>query len=358
MKKNVGPEEDPAKDAENFFLPDFCNVRMVFAVVVIAEMLAIVLTLGPLDRASTRWEDLSIISLFIQWVALISAGILCLARPWLSRMTDRWAATASYVLLITSTTLVSEMTFWTIRWVSVDSNTGLAGHSNFIISNLGISAIVSAVVLRYFYVQHQWGRNIQATSEAKIQALQSRIRPHFLFNSLNTIASLTRTQPEQAEEATLDLADLFRSTLATSSHTHCLRDEWNLCKRYLHIEKLRLGDRLAIDWSVDSVPSDALIPQLTIQPLLENAIYHGIEHLQSGGTIYIKGECNDDVIIITIVNPVSKITQNAQRASNKMAQKNVTMRLEALYGGNAGLTIEESEADYRLTLRMPYTIDS
>lgn len=360
MKKIEDSQELLDTTEENFFLPDFCSVRMVFAVVVIAELLAIVLTLAPLDRQDTRWEDLSITSLFIQWVALISAAVLCLTRPWLRNMSDQMAATSSYILLLTTTTVVSEISYWTVRWVSVDPNTSLSWHNTFLISNLGICAIVSAVVLRYFYIQHQWGRNLQATSQARIQALQSRIRPHFLFNSLNTIASLTRSHPELAEEATIDLADLFRGTLATGTIEHRLQDEWDLCKRYLHIEKLRLGERLKIDWSVDSVPMDALIPQLIIQPLLENAIYHGIEHIHGGGTINIKGELDQDTITITITNPVSPQTQSAQRNSNKMAQENVTQRLAALYGQKAKLTIDEGNHIYRLAIQFPYrsTADS
>ena len=347
-------ENTESASKDNFFLPDFCNVRMVFAVILIAELLAIVLTLAPLDISSNRWEDLGVISLFIQWVALISAGVLCIVRPWLRRLKLNIAATASYVVLIITTTMVSEVTFWTIRWMIVDPSMHLGWYSDFLLRNLGISAIVSAIALRYFYVQHQWAQNLEAKSQARIQALQSRIRPHFLFNSLNTIASLTRSQPELAEEATEDLADLFRGTLADTSYEVKLKDEWELAKRYLHIEKLRMGDRLNVQWHVDELPDNALIPQLTIQPLLENAIYHGIEHIREGGTIEINGKLEKDIITITIINPMPEFTRQLERASNKMAQENIRQRLSALYGHQGRLQVSQTGTQYELTIRFPY----
>jgi two-component system sensor histidine kinase AlgZ len=351
--------DEPHNDigVDDFFLPDFCNVRMVFAVVVIAEMLAIVLTLAPLDRSENRWEDLSIISLFIQWVALLSSAVLCLLRPWLSRLSDTAAATASYFLLLITTTLISEASYWAGHWLFLTQQL-VHWHKDFLISNLGISAIVSAIVLRYFYIQHQYIRNLEAKSQARIQALQSRIRPHFLFNSLNTIASLTTTHPELAEEATMDLADLFRGSLANASYEVPLTEEWDLAKRYLRIEELRLGERLSVEWAVNQVPGDALIPQLTVQPLLENAIYHGIEHLPQGGTIRISGamenQYNNQRISITITNPLPAYTPPKERVSNKMAQENIRMRLEALYGNKGKLLAKKVDSMYELTLQFPY----
>ncbi|WP_455223571.1 sensor histidine kinase [Kaarinaea lacus] len=340
--------------SDDFFLPDFCNVRMVFAVILIAELLAIVLALAPMNTTSNRWEDLGVVSLFIQWVALITAGVLCIVRPWLRRLSVNIAATASYIVLIITTTLVSEVTYWTLHWMTADPSVSTGWYGDFLLRNLAISAIVSAVALRYFYVQHQWAQNLEAKSQARIQALQSRIRPHFLFNSLNTIASLTRSNPELAEEATEDLADLFRGTLADSSYEVRLKDEWELAKRYLHIEELRMGDRLKVQWNVDALPENALIPQLTIQPLLENAIYHGIEHIRDGGTIMINGQLDKDIITITIINPMPEYTRPLERASNKMAQENIKQRLSALYGHQGRLQVSQTGTQYELTIRFPY----
>ena len=356
---NSSADQKSTSEEDDFFLPDFCSLRMVYAVVIIAELLAIVLALAPMDSVGQRWENLSIISLFVQWVALMSAGVLCLARPWLSRLSDKMASATSYLLLMATATFVSEITYWTVHWLSGASSETLEWHIDFLLSNLGISAIVSAIVLRYFYVQFQRDRSLQAKSQARIQALQSRIRPHFLFNSLNTIASLTRSQPEIAEEATEDLADLFRGSLSEASYEVKLRDEWELARRYLHIEKLRLRERLEIDWSIDDLPDDALIPQLTIQPLLENAVYHGIELLPQGGIIKIVGEVKstietDKLLSITITNPLPEYSKPVERASNKMAQENVRLRLEAMYGHLGKLHVEQKGTEYKLVIEFPY----
>ena len=133
-----------------------------------------------------------------------------------------------------------------------------------------------------FYIQHQWRKNIESEADARVQALQSRIRPHFLFNCMNTIASLTRKDPKLAEEATEDLADLFRVSLQEAKRMSTVAEEISLCKRYLRIESHRFGDRLKTVWETDNLPEHAQLPNLTLQPILENAIYHGIEPLTEG----------------------------------------------------------------------------
>ena len=373
-KDNDGQNPSPASPSatDDFFLPDFCNVRMVFAVVVIGELLAIVLTLAPMDRLDKRWEDLSVISLFVQWVALLSASVLCLARPWLAKLSEALAATLSYLLLLITATVISEVTYWGIKWITYNGH--VIWRTGFLISNLGISAIVSGVVLRYFYVQHQWGKTLQAKSEARIQALHSRIRPHFLFNSLNTIASLTRIDPDSAEEATEDLADLFRGSLSQSRSEVSLQEEIELCKRYLHIERLRLQDRLEEKWDINPAILDAMIPQLSLQPLIENAVYHGIEHLRDGGCIHIKAGIKDvnsipesvldslddkkfesnTMIEISISNPVSDSIRERQRNHNRMAQDNVALRLKALYGSRGRMHVDANAHQYRIVLQFPY----
>jgi two-component system sensor histidine kinase AlgZ len=250
------------------------------------------------------------------------------------------------------------------------STNSIGLHVDFLISNLGISAIVSAILLRFFYVQFQRDRSLQARSEARIQALHARIRPHFLFNSLNTIASLTRSQPDVAEEATEDLADLFRSSLANANYEVRLKEEWELARRYLHIEELRLGPRLQVNWAIDTLPEDALIPQLTIQPLLENAIYHGLEHLPQGGMIMIEGAIeagkeqnaqgskNESCITIYITNPMPEFSRENQRVGNKMAQENVRLRLAALYEDKGTLTVERKGNEYCTRIRFPYLKES
>ena len=353
----------PTPKTDNFFLPDFCSVQMVFAVVIISELLAILLTLSPLQSSGDRWNDLSIISLFVQWVGLSSAGVLCMARRYLAQMTEKWAAFISYILLLLTTLIITQLAFaigahYNLENWSADFWRPTHAQISLLLRNLSISAIVSIVVLRYFYIQHQWKQNVRAEAQSRLQALQSRIRPHFLFNSLNTIASLTQINADQAEEAVENLADLFRNNLADASTNITLAQELNLSHRYLDIEKLRLGSRLNLRWSVDDLPQDAYVPRLILQPLLENAIYHGIEPMPNGGTIGIDGHVYDNEIYISISNPLPNENNAEQKAGNQIAQDNVRQRLAAVYGEKGKLTAQKGETDYITTLIFPYEKNS
>ena len=190
---------DPSQD--DFFLPELCSGPVVIMVVLIAELTAFILTMAKHlpDEGPPLWVDLARISLFLQWIALTSTGVLCMARRYLKRMPLRYAATVSYLLLLLVTLAMSEITF------QLSTNTGAGrellppSHAGFVLRNLIICAIVSALVLRYFYVLHQWRSNVRREAGVRFEILQARIRPHFLFNSMNTIAALIRGRPELAE---------------------------------------------------------------------------------------------------------------------------------------------------------------
>ena len=359
--QNTTPQNN--QQADNFFLPDFCSVRMVFAVVIISELLAILLTLSPLKSSGDRWNDLSIISLFVQWVGLSSAGLLCITRNYLARMPEKWAAISSYCLLLLTTLVITVLAFlvgasFNLEHWSADFWRPSDWQWSLLLRNLSISAIVSIVVLRFFYITHQWEQNVRAEAQSRLQALQSRIRPHFLFNSLNTIASLTQINADQAEAAVENLADLFRNNLADASTHITLAEELVLSHRYLDIEKLRLGSRLNLRWSVEELPTDAYVPRLILQPLLENAIYHGIEPMANGGTIGVDGHLYENDIYISISNPIANEHDSEQRQGNQIAQDNVRQRLAAIYGEAGKLKVQESEEDYIITLIFPYQKNS
>ena len=340
------------EQCDALFLLNFCGIRMVFVIVIIAQLFAFVLALAPLSQPSDiRWQNLGLISLFVQWCALGTAATLCLIRPWLCRFTNTQTAVLSYLIMLFVIGMISEGAFWLTPRLDLDPQ----HHWNFLLRNLLIGAIISGPVLRYFYVQHQWRRRIQAESEARLQALQSRIRPHFLFNSMNTIASLTRSQPEQAEMAVENLADLFRASLSDARQRFTLKEELELCQRYLQIELLRLGDeRLKVVWHTDSLPDDALIPALTLQPLLENAIYHGIELLTEGGVIEISGQLTNKQIEISLKNPLSISDATAHQKGNQIAQDNIRERLQAFFTRNADLSVIDEDSYYIVTLIFPY----
>lgn len=340
-------------DIDKLFLPNLCGIRAVFFVVLIAELFAFILTLAPMNiPISQRWHQLGLISLFVQWCALASCSILCLLRPYLARFSNIKAGIYSYIIILSVIAIITELTYFFI-YESSHELYPFNWHLQFFIRNIAIGAILTGPVLRYFYVQNQWRRNVRAETEARVQALQSRIRPHFLFNSMNTIASLTRSNPEKAERAVEDLADLFRVSLSDARKQVPLEEEIQLCNRYIEIEQLRLGDRLDVKWELDT-PNDAMVPALLLQPLLENAIYHGIESQTKGGSIKIIGKLINKQIEFTITNPLPGENSKQRQPGNQLAQNNVRERLSALYAHKGILTISENEGLYQVTLQFPY----
>jgi two-component system sensor histidine kinase AlgZ len=170
---------------------------------------------------------------------------------------------------------------------------------------------------------------------------------------MNTIASLTRTNADQAEAAVHDLADLFRASLRDAKQFHSFRDELDLCERYLDIETLRLGDRLKLDWQITEIPMDCYVPPLLIQPLLENAIYHGIEPRTEGGTIIIRGKKDNNQIKLTIENPLP-IERGTEKSGNQIAQENIRARLETMFGNRGTMDVSKKDERYCVTVSWPY----
>lgn len=334
--------------SDSFFLPNFCAIRLVFAVVVVAELLAFILILAA-PWPGNQWGELGLVSLFVQWVALVSAAVLCGLRRWLMRMSSVAASLVSYLSLLLVTVLLSEIAF---RLAGTVDQPGL-DHAGFLLRNLAISALVSGMVLRYFYVRHQWAQQIQAEAQARVQALQARIRPHFLFNSLNTIAALTSSRPELAEEVVQDLAELFRVTMRDMREQVTLEQELNFTRSYLRIEAQRLGDRLSVDWTLKNLPLQAPVPPLVLQPLVENAVYHGIEPRADGGRVHILATYNKGVLRLEVRNPLPPQTVRPQGNGNHMALDNIRERLQLAYGPEARLEMDQREGLYRVRVLFP-----
>jgi len=368
----VAPAAEPARDEprepatterdargaalDDFFIPDLCANRMVFAVVLTAELIAVTLSLARPSESFLM--ELARISMFLQWLGLTSAALLCYARPVLARMSTPRASLGAFALLMLNTAFVSEAALFvggTFGAIDLPAVLFPREYWPFLLRNEGICVIVAAMLLRYFYITHEWQRHVRAEARARIEALQARIRPHFLFNSLNTIASLTRSDPARAEEAVEDLADLFRATLRDSHSALRLKEEFELTRVYQRIEEVRLGERLKVRWDVGDLPMRAFVPGLTVQPLLENAIYHGIEPLDRGGTVTVTGRVVADDIEIVVTNPVAASRNGSQRPGTRLALDNIRQRLALAYDRAATLTIEEPPGEYRVTIRFPYT---
>jgi len=332
------------------FLPDFCSIRVVFALVITAELLAILLTLAGVQSLNGFSTELSMRSLMIQWIALVGIALLCLARPRLARLGSAMAGLTAWFLILCVTLATALGALWLLH-EPLTSSRGLA----LLVESLGISAIVTALFLRYLYMQHLWRAQVEAESEARFQALQSRIRPHFLFNSMNTIANLTRADPKLAEEVVQDLSDLFRASLSDSQRRSTLGDELDLVRGYLRIEGQRLGDRLRVVWDLEELPEQAALPALILQPLLENAVYHGIETSSEPGTIQVSGRYRRNNVNISIRNTLPHVeTAGHRREGNAMALENTRQRLQGFFHGESQLTIGEVDGEYQVRVVFPY----
>lgn len=327
------------------FLPDFCNVQLVFLVVLGAELMALVLALAQSPRHDL-WQSLGLISLFVQWVALSCAALLCALRRILARRTLLTAAMLSYTLILATTALFT--------WIAVRAGIGLeplsASPTTLLLRNLAIAGIIGAVALRYFSLQQQYRRRLRLEAEARVQALQARIHPHFLFNSMNTIASLTRSNPRLAETVVENLSDLFRASLALAGSKTTLAEEFALCQRYLDIEQLRLGSRLNVQVRLDPDLREVPVPLLLIQPLVENAVYHGIQPLPEGGWVRLEARRDGAFAEVVVSNP-----QPAQpsRAGHGLALDNIRERLAVLYPHGARLTTRIDQQEFIASVRLP-----
>jgi len=346
--------------AESFYLPDFCTSRAALAIVLIVELTAILLALarqgGAPGAAPDFWADLARASLFLLWVGLVCAALLCWARRPLERLTVARGSAAVLALLTAAIAAISAAAYLIGR-SQLASGAGTAAFFPsaawpFVLRNIGIGFVIIAVALRYFYVTHQWRRNIEMRAAARVHALQARIRPHFLFNSMNTIASLTRSDPVLAEQAVQDLADLFRASLSDQHQTITLEEELEVARTYQRIEELRLGPRLRVSWEIDRLPRDARVPGLLLQPLIENAIYHGIEPRPEGGTVSVAGELTGNLVTVVVRNPVAE--RQSEREGNRLALANIRERLALLYGELALVKAGRFEDEYIVTLRFPH----
>jgi two-component system sensor histidine kinase AlgZ len=341
---------DPSPDLHGSVIPNFCRGRAILPLVFVMQLVATVLTLADLDHGDDAVSHYILSSLYLQWLGLTCGAVLCWTRAPLSRLPPRTLFFACWGLLLVVTLAVS-----TLAWV-VAHNAGLpiiAGSRNeFVYSNLCISAIIAPLLLRYFWVQNQWRTQMRAEGEARFQALHARIRPHFLFNSLNSVAALVATRPDEAERMIEDLSDLFRASLGEHKRLAPLAEEIETIKMYLRIEQVRLGDKLRVEWELPAELLAVPIPPLSLQPLVENAVVHGISRRREGGTIRIAAHRAGTDIAIEIENPMAP-TEEAPTPGSGTAVKNIAQRLGIIYGGRAQIELGRAGDSFHARLRLP-----
>jgi two-component system sensor histidine kinase AlgZ len=322
-------------------LPDFRNMGVI-ARVLIAVNVAILA--GTLFAAPDLAQALQ---LFVQVAAVAEPLLLLLVTvlfafsPLLARLPygAGFACVVAAVVASVAAYLIG------VAWLLRQPLPGL-------INTLALSALLAIGVLSYLRLLTK--AHSPALAEARLQALQARIRPHFLFNSLNAVLTLIRKDPPRAERSLEDLADLFRTLMSDARTFVRLADEISLLERYAGIEQLRLGERLRITWDLDSAPADALLPPLVLQPLLENAVYHGVEPGAGPSDVVVRITRRGDRVLAQIENPYYEA--EVQRAGNRMALENIRERLLLFFDAEARLAIRAADGRYRVELEIPYKV--
>ena len=321
-------------------LPDLRNLGVQLRVLVLANLMAIIAAVLRSETPSGMWQELLQISAAMQPVLLSSMLVLYAAHRRLARLPYRQGVLAIFLLVLLLTTLLQLAAGWLFG----------ADASPSLIRLWFFSIVVTGTLLTYFNMR---GRALSpAITEARLQALQARIRPHFLFNSINAVLSLIRSDPLRAETALEDLADLFRVLMGDNRQLVPLEGELALCRQYLALEKLRLGERLKLVWHIDHMPNEALVPPLLLQPLLENAVYHGIEPSQEGGEVVIDIYRKGKEVHLALSNPYSR--DGTHHSGNKMALSNIRERLALHFDAEAQLKTRVTDHQYHVHIVIPY----
>jgi two-component system sensor histidine kinase AlgZ len=348
------PVRPEAPRGSGFRIPDLCSARPVLFLCLISVLLALLLVLYANGLAGFDRAALGNASSVILCNMLISAALLCALRERIASAPLAAGAAAAFAVVI----LVCVGLHAIQQWVT---GTLLAGEPFRIDPaalgrDLLICALLAGAALRYFHLQGELIERERAALDARLRALQARIRPHFLFNSMNIIASLIAADPEQAERAVEDLSELFRASLREDESTVPLAVELDLCDRYLRLEQWRLGERLRIERRIDGAGLDgARILPLCLQPLLENAVYHGIQPRPDGGSLVLQVRRDGVRMRISISNPVADA--GAHRGSG-IALANIRARLATLYGENATLVVREADGSWHAELDLPLTVSA
>ena len=327
------------QNAYSSALPNFRNLGVLLRILVIVNVVAVAAAAIKTTGVRAMMGELLEISAVVQPLLILSLLTLVVANNGLRRLPGPAGVVAVLAIVLGLTTLLYEL-----------GRSLLAAEPASLLRYWLLVLLVTAALLKYFQLRNS--AFSPALSEARLQALQARIRPHFLFNSINAVLSLIRQNPKRAEEVLADMADLFRVLMADNRELTPLAREVDLCRQYLDLEQLRLGDRLKVEWEIGRMPQGALVPPLVLQPLVENAVYHGIEPRVEPGVISIRIYRSGEQVHAVLRNPYAG--QDDHHAGNKMALANIRERLQLHFDAEASLTTKARDDSYEVHIVMPY----
>ena len=327
-------------------LPYLCRGHFVLRLVVLAQAVAVVLAFSP-GISADPWYRLGVISLFVHWVALLTTLCFCYWRNTLNKLKSELLLLSCIGIFVLCTLAISLSAYFWLLHQQIFLSQDLVA---FLLGNMLISLIISVIAIQFFIIHTEKNQQVRAQSEAELTALQARIEPHFLFNSLNTVAELTQVNPDAAEKALIDLAALFRAALHAGD-TVTLVEELDLARQYLSLEQWRLGGRMKIEWQQPEVLPTLRLPALTVQPLLENAVRHGSEPSERTGILQFSVIESRQAVTLVISNPI--VQKKQARAGNGIALSNIQKRLQLHYGSTAKLHSAVRDGQYLVKLVLP-----
>jgi len=321
------------------WMPDFSDPVRIFSVIVVAEIMVVVFSLSFLSFDFDYLNRLAILSLLAQLIAINIIVLLSKLRLFFNRFNVLFGL----FLVVVMTLILSIVYTQLMAWMDHVLNFGLIDNPTLTTVKISLATSLTLLaLLRYFYIQNQWESQIEALAKAQMNALQARIKPHFLYNSLNSIASLITFDPVAAERAVLNLSGLFRKAFSDNKKSmSTIAKELEWIEEYIAIEKLRLMDRLQFTSHVDKDLLNLQIPLLSIQPLIENAVIHGIQHLSDGGLIELSIRSTDGGFYVEVKNPFNP---NKLKQGTRTGLENIKQRLSLTFGDDVSLTVNQDDA--------------
>ncbi|MGN6703708.1 MAG: sensor histidine kinase [Burkholderiaceae bacterium] len=350
----MSPDDPPGRLPVELVIPDCCNTGVIFRALVAVNAAALAASFTRTAGPSAALLDFALASPPVELGCMLSLFCLCGLRR-LVRSIPAWGQRALCAAVPAAVAAAILHGLSLLPW------TAAGGAYPGPVDGMLVAALAGAALQHYFELRAR--AFSPALVEARLQALQARIRPHFLFNSLNAVLSLVRSEPRRAEAALEDLADMFRALMRDSRHVTTLEQELRFCRQYLAIEKIRLGERLQVRWSTDGIGGAALrrirVPALILQPLLENAVHYGVEPSAAPALIEVRLSRTIDRLHVAVVNPVTDEAAGAAsvapaRHGNRMALQNIRERLALLYDVEAQLTTHVAPGSFEVRLQLPY----
>lgn len=347
------PSSLPAVAPAQAVIPDCCNIGVVFRTLLAVNAAVLAGTLMQAPDVRLGFLVFAEGSIVVELSCLWSLFLLCVVRRMLQ---GRQNAVLSPMMQRLLCALVPGLVTGTVCHLFVSLTWFSGGFAHLTTVKAALAAAALGLAFQHYFELRMRAYS-PALVEARLQALQARIRPHFLFNSLNAVLSLIRSEPRRAESTLEDLAELFRVLMSDPRSMTTLDEELRLCRQYLSIEHVRLGDRLKAEWEMDNIGDDVLhsarVPVLLIQPLLENAVHYGVEPAAEPVTVRVRVSRTLDVLQVTVINPYHG--EMPALAGNKIALRNIRERLELLYDLEAQLTTAVVQGSFEARLRFPYS---